>query len=62
MHSVTDPAQTERLETELHHHLMGEADAREGVTAFLERREPEWTLTVNGNWPDDWPGSDHGGA
>jgi len=51
-----DPAQTERLETELHHHLMGEADAREGVTAFLERREPTWTRTVNDNWPDEWPG------
>ncbi len=53
-----DPAQTERLETELHHHLMGEADAREGVAAFLERREPEWTLTVNENWPGEWPGPD----
>jgi enoyl-CoA hydratase/carnithine racemase len=50
------PGQVDRLETELHHHLMGEADAREGVHAFLERRAPEWTLTVNENWPQSWPG------
>ncbi|CAB4323741.1 MAG: crotonase [Actinobacteria bacterium] len=51
-----DPAQIERLETELHHHVMGEPDAREGVMAFLERREPQWSMTVNNNWPDEWPG------
>jgi enoyl-CoA hydratase/carnithine racemase len=50
------PAQVDHAETELHHHLMGEADAREGVHAFLERREPNWTLTVNDNWPAAWPG------
>lgn len=49
------PAQVDHAETELHHHLMGEADAREGVNAFLERREPSWTLTVNDNWPAEWP-------
>ncbi len=49
------PAQVDRAETDLHHHLMGEADAREGVHAFLERREPQWSLTVNDNWPTEWP-------
>lgn len=47
--------QIDHAETELHHHVMGEADAREGVSAFLERREPEWSLTVNENWPATWP-------
>ena len=51
-----DPAQIERLETELHHHVMGEPDAREGVMAFLERREPQWSMTVNNDWPTEWPG------
>lgn len=51
-----DPAQIERLETELHHHVMGEPDAREGVMAFLERREPQWSMTVNNDWPMTWPG------
>jgi enoyl-CoA hydratase/carnithine racemase len=50
------PSEIDRAETDLHHHLMGEADAREGVNAFLERREPNWSLTVNNNWPDEWPG------
>lgn len=49
------PDEVDRAETELHHHLMGEADAREGVMAFLERRDPQWSLTVNDNWPTEWP-------
>lgn len=51
-----DPAQVERAESALHLHIMGEPDAREGVNAFLERREPDWTMTVNDNWPTEWPG------
>lgn len=43
-----------RKETELHHHLMGRADALEGVMAYLERRPPRWKLSVNHDWPD-WP-------
>ena len=49
------PEEVDRAETDLHHHLMGETDAREGVMAFLERREPQWSLTVNNNWPETWP-------
>ena len=49
------PDEVDRAETDLHHHLMGEADAREGVMAFLERRDPQWSLTVNNNWPEVWP-------
>lgn len=49
------PDEVDRAETDLHHHLMGEADAREGVMAFLERRDPQWSLTVNDNWPTEWP-------
>ncbi len=30
-------------ETEIHRHLMGHDDAREGVRAFQERRAPRWT-------------------
>jgi hypothetical protein len=42
------------LETELHHDLMGSDDAREGVMAFLERRDPEWASRVSRDWPG-WP-------
>ena len=44
--------ETERLETQYHRLLMGRADAREGVMAYLERRPPAWTLSPT----DDWPG------
>jgi enoyl-CoA hydratase/carnithine racemase len=30
------------------------ADAREGVVAFFEKRDPKWNLSVNDDYPD-WP-------
>ena len=46
-----------RLETEYHRMVMGTPDAREGVLAWLERRDPKWT----GDEPyDDWPASGSG--
>jgi enoyl-CoA hydratase/carnithine racemase len=48
------PEDVERKETALHHHLMGRADAVEGVMAYLERRPPRWTLRVSRDWPE-WP-------
>ena len=41
-------------ETRLHRVLMGSADSREGVEAFLARRTPEWSSRV----PRDWPAPD----
>ena len=46
------------LETELHVHLMGKPDSREGVMAFLEKRAPQWSMTLADDWPawlDDRP-------
>jgi enoyl-CoA hydratase/carnithine racemase len=51
-----DREQINHLETELHHHLMGSPDAKEGVMAFLERREPAWEGKVSRDWPAVWPG------
>ena len=51
---MLSPEQTERLETALHHHLMGQPDAIEGVMAYLERRAPDWKLRVSEHWPE-WP-------
>jgi enoyl-CoA hydratase/carnithine racemase len=46
--------QMERMETALHHHLMGKPDAIEGVMAYLERRPPQWKLRLSRDWPE-WP-------
>jgi enoyl-CoA hydratase/carnithine racemase len=43
----------ERLETAAHHVVMGREDAREGVLAFVEKREPRWSLSPTRDWPDD---------
>ncbi|MFM8861368.1 MAG: enoyl-CoA hydratase/isomerase family protein [Acidimicrobiia bacterium] len=49
------PTEVDHAETELHRHVMGAPDAREGVMAFLDRREPQWSMTVGADWPDQWP-------
>jgi enoyl-CoA hydratase/carnithine racemase len=48
------PEDVERKETALHRHLMGAADAVEGPVAWMERRQPRWTLRVGRDWPE-WP-------
>jgi enoyl-CoA hydratase/carnithine racemase len=42
--------EVEALETRYHTYLMGSPDAREGVTAFLEKRPPGWTGRVGRDW------------
>jgi enoyl-CoA hydratase/carnithine racemase len=44
------PRQVADLETQLHHRVMGGADAREGVDAFLQRRAPRWSTSVSKDW------------
>jgi enoyl-CoA hydratase/carnithine racemase len=44
------PRQVAELETELHRRVMGSADAREGVDAFLQRRAPRWSVSVSQEW------------
>jgi len=41
-----------RRETALHHQLMAQPDAVEGVVAFLERRPPRWTSSPHDAGPD----------
>jgi enoyl-CoA hydratase/carnithine racemase len=50
-----DSAEADDLESRLHRHLMGRPDAREGPTAFLERRDPQWTGSVTDDHPDWLP-------
>ncbi len=49
------PEEVGRLETEAHHVVMGSADSREGVMAFLERRPPVWQGRLGEDWPADGP-------
>ncbi len=44
------PRQVASLETQLHHRVMGGADAREGFAAFLDRRPPRFTSRVSRDW------------
>jgi enoyl-CoA hydratase/carnithine racemase len=48
-----DAAQVEQLETRYHLPLMSAPDAKEGVVAFLERRDPHWHGRVTRDWHDD---------
>ncbi len=44
------PREVASLETQLHHRVLGGADAREGVAAFVERRPPRFTARVARDW------------
>jgi enoyl-CoA hydratase/carnithine racemase len=50
-----DAAGVERVETSMHHHLMAHPDAKEGPLAFLERRPPNWSGTLESDWPEEDP-------
>ena len=39
------------LERDIHLHLMGTADSKEGIMAFMEKRDPQWSLTMSEDWP-----------
>jgi enoyl-CoA hydratase/carnithine racemase len=44
------PRQVAALETQLHQRVLGGADAREGVAAFLDRRPPRFTSRLSCDW------------
>ena len=46
-----DALECDRLETEYHRVVMGRDDAREGVLAYLERRDPVWRLSPTRDLP-----------
>jgi enoyl-CoA hydratase/carnithine racemase len=44
------PRQVASLETQLHHRVMGTADASEGVAAFFDRRAPRFSSRLSVDW------------
>jgi enoyl-CoA hydratase/carnithine racemase len=44
------PRQVASLETQLHQRVMGSAEAREGVAAFLDRRTPRFSSRISADW------------
>lgn len=49
--SSPTPEEINDLERDIHLHLMGTTDAKEGVMAYMEKRDPEWSLTLEKDWP-----------
>ena len=47
-------SEVERMETDLHHHLMALPDAREGVEAYLQHRQANWRGSPSEQFPT-WP-------
>ena len=58
--SPADQGVINDLERRIHLHVMGQSDATEGVMAFLEKRPPEWSLTLADCWPDWMPEATEG--
>jgi enoyl-CoA hydratase/carnithine racemase len=50
MHAPS-PERVNELERDIHLHLMGTADSREGVMAYMEKRDPQWSMTPSEDWP-----------
>jgi enoyl-CoA hydratase/carnithine racemase len=48
----TDPRRGKALEDALFHWSGAQADAAEGVRAFLEKREPRWSMSAANDLPD----------
>ena len=50
--SSLSPARINDLERDIHLHLMGGADSKEGVMAHIEKRDPQWSSTLSKDWPE----------
>ena len=55
MMSVPTPAEAHRVDSALLLAAASAPDAREGVAAFRERREPRFPMRVPDDLPDEYP-------
>lgn len=46
------PGELAALESRALNHTMSTQDAVEGGLAYVERRAPQWTASINSDWPD----------
>ena len=51
-HAAATPAEMKRREDRLFAWIGAQPDAREGIEAFLEKRNPRWSMSVNRDLPD----------
>jgi enoyl-CoA hydratase/carnithine racemase len=53
--ALESPLDVQRVDSRLIAGIADNPDAIEGVTSFMQRRAPRWTLTVDNDIPDWLP-------
>ena len=51
--SFPDPVRAQEMELALFHWALGQDDAKEGMTSFIEKRPANWKLAKNSDFPDE---------
>lgn len=55
MLGASHPMEAHRVDSRAVHYTGSQPDAREGITAFFEKRPAEWSMSVNDDLPDFVP-------
>jgi enoyl-CoA hydratase/carnithine racemase len=53
MLGASHPIEAHRLDSKAMNYMGARPDSREGVTSFLEKRAPNFTMRVSQDFPDD---------
>jgi enoyl-CoA hydratase/carnithine racemase len=49
----THPMEAHRLDSKAMNYMGAQADSREGIESFLEKRAPEFSMSVSADFPED---------